>query len=474
MELTNNGLIILRTTFSTLIDKYKIKKFIIKEVVPKNAPTVIQKFPKELRLYKVCGSKNIRLARNLGIQLLGPSKGSTEIEYNFKKCRKFDKFDLGDNIAEHQNIVLKNIINRYACQEKCETYFCQMATGMGKTRLAIAVTGQVGATTLVIVPTKHIATQWEEEINYLVPNIKVCQYNNTKNQSSEDYDIIIAIINTARAKNYDFYSQFALTIIDEVHECTSNSNKEVLWLSGGCRFVLGLSATPEDAHNGLLPFIESHLGKAVYSRNIDGYDILAKKFNVNVEIVKYNGNIDYLTPVLNEGGTISFVNTLARIISDPQRTELLIEKISKLYKMGNNILIFAEHRKYLDSLYEKLITIYKKEEIDLEASVLKGGATKKLVEKCKTAKIILTTFCYSRRGIDYSHLTALVLATPRRSGIKQIIGRILRFRSDDKIPRYIVDIWDHATVLKAQLYERKKVYQSRQYKITYTSYDGEE
>ena len=459
MDLSNNGLIIERSKFSSLIEKHKMKKFIVKEIVPKNAPSVIQKFPKELRLYKIVGSRNIRLARNLGLQLL------ENVNISFKKCRKFNKYDLEENIAEHQKIVLKNIINKFACKGMCGTYFCQMATGMGKTRLAIGVIGQVGATTLVIVPTKHIATQWEEEIKYLVPYIKVCQYNNTKNQSSDDYDVTIIIINTARSKDYNFYSQYALTIIDEVHECTSSSNKEVLWLSGGCRFVLGLSATPEDAHNGFLPFIESHLGKAIYSRDIDGYDVLTKNFKVTVEIVKYDGNVDYLTPVLNEGGTISFVNTLSRIISDPDRTTLLLEKISKLYKMGCNILIFAEHRKYLDDLYEKLLEVYKKDEIDLEANVLKGGATKDVVEKCKTAKIILTTFCYSRRGIDYSHLTALVLATPRRSGIKQIIGRILRFRSDDKIPRYIVDICDNSTILKSQLYERLKIYRSRQYKI---------
>ena len=57
-----------------------------------------------------------------------------------------------------------------------------MSTGMGKTRLSIAVIGKVGGTTLVIVPTKHIAAQWEEEIEYLVPNIKVAQYCNKKNQ----------------------------------------------------------------------------------------------------------------------------------------------------------------------------------------------------------------------------------------------------------------------------------------------------
>jgi superfamily II DNA or RNA helicase len=467
MSLTNNGIIIIRDVFNDLIDKYKLKKFCIKEIIPKNVPTVIQRHPRILSLYCILPNKSVWLARGLISYI-------STLEINFKKCRKFDKYKLGTNIAEHQEIVLRSIITRFACKEKCGTYFCQMATGMGKTRLAIAVIGQVGATTLVIVPTKHIATQWIEECEYLIPQIKICQYTNIKNQSASDYDICVIIINTARSKDKEFYSQFALVIIDEVHECTSSVNKKIMWLSGCCRFVLGLSATPEDTKNGLLPFLEGHIGKVVYARDLDGYNILAKQFKVTVEIVKYSGNIDYLTPVLNEGGTVSFVNTLARIISDPQRTDLLIDKIQKLYDSGNNILVFAEHRKYLDSLYQKLINIYKKDEIDLEADakVLKGGATKDIVEHCRTAKIILTTFCYSRRGIDYSHLTALVLATPRRNGIKQIIGRILRFRSDDKIPRFIVDFFDCATVLKGQMYDRRKVYLSRGYTIKYSNYEG--
>ena len=460
MSISNNGLCISKDIFNSLIEKYKRRKFHIKEKLPKNTPSHIQKHPRVLKLFKNIDSDIVHIGRNVVPDL--------DVTYQFNKCRKFSKFDLGDNIGDHQKIVLSNIVGRFS-SNKGATYFCQMATGLGKTRLAIAVIGKVGATSLVIVPTKHIASQWIEEIEFLT-ELKVCLYTNPKNQSTEDYDIVIAIVNTARAKDKDFYSQFALTIIDEVHENISKINKKVMWLSSGCRFVLGLSATPEDTKNGLLPFIEGHIGKVVYSRDLPGYDILVKNFKVQVEICKYNGQEDYLCPVLNKGGTVSFVNTLAKIISDPKRIELVIEKIKELYDTGNNILVFAEHRKYLDNLYEKLMSIYKKEDIILEAKTLKGGATKEDIENCKKSRIILTTFCYSRRGIDYAHLNSLLMATPRKSGIRQIIGRILRFKSDDKIKRYIVDIWDSATITKAQLYERKKVYQSRQYDIIYSAY----
>lgn len=459
--LTNEGLYISRSQFDELRAKNKARTFSVKEVLPKNAPTVIQKHPRVLKLYRVINKDIIQIARSLDHLL-------DKIECKFEKCKKIDKFDLKEEIADHQKIVLKSIVTHYANPNKCGTYFCQMATGMGKSRLGIALIGKVAAATIVIVPTKHIANQWIEEANYLVPNLKICLYSNPKDQTTKDYDVLVVVINTARRKDKKFFSQFALCIIDEVHECVSKINKEVMWLSSSCRFVMGLSATPEDTSNQLLPWLEGHLGKVRHARDLPGYDVLTKNFKVSVEVVKYTGDVDYLTPVLNSGGTVSFVNTLARIISDPTRVDLIISKISTLYDKGNNILVFAEHRKYLDNLYDILKKKYNEDEIDLEANILRGGATREEVEKCKKSRIILTTFCYSRRGIDYSHLNSLVLATPRRSGIKQILGRVLRFRSDEKIPRFIIDIWDHATVLKGQLLERKKVYLSRNYPIKYT------
>ena len=62
-------------------------------------------------------------------------------------------------------------------------------------------------------------------------------------------------------------------------------------------------------------------------------------------------------------------------------------------------------------------------------------------------------------------MTALVLVTPRRNGMRQIIGRILRRGSDENIVRQIVDIVDVCTVLKGQFAERKKIYKERKYPL---------
>ena len=96
-------------------------------------------------------------------------------------------------------------------------------------------------------------------------------------------------------------------------------------------------------------------------------------------------------------------------------------------------------------------------------SVLRGGVTKEDFENTKKCKshIVLTTYGYSRRGISLPDMTALILVSPRRNGSTQIIGRILRRNSDEKIIRQIVDIVDVHTILKSQVNERLKTYREK-------------
>jgi superfamily II DNA or RNA helicase len=96
-------------------------------------------------------------------------------------------------------------------------------------------------------------------------------------------------------------------------------------------------------------------------------------------------------------------------------------------------------------------------------SILRGGITKEDFENTKKCKshIVLTTYGYSRRGISLPDMTALILVSPRRNGSTQIIGRILRRNSDEKIIRQIVDIVDVYTILKSQVNERLKTYREK-------------
>ena len=82
------------------------------------------------------------------------------------------------------------------------------------------------------------------------------------------------------------------------------------------------------------------------------------------------------------------------------------------------------------------------------------------------AHVVLTTYGFSRRGISLPDMTALVLASPRRHGNTQTLGRILRRGSDESILRVVVDIVDVCTGLRGQAAERRRAYAAKQYPVT--------
>ena len=98
---------------------------------------------------------------------------------------------------------------------------------------------------------------------------------------------------------------------------------------------------------------------------------------------------------------------------------------------------------------------------------LVGGASDKEISDSKKAQVIFTTFAYSSTGVDINKQTAILLLTTRKAKLTQILGRILRIKSDRKITRYICDIVDNYSFLKKHYYDfRKPKYVDMGFKIS--------
>lgn len=166
----------------------------------------------------------------------------------------------------------------------------------------------------------------------------------------------------------------------------------------------------------------------------------------------------------------------------------------------HGVLVFAEHREYLPALRDALAqglaarlgaaaaaeALYAPElgagrelapelggdpaaapERELAVSILRGGVAKTAVGDARRLRshVVLTTYGYSRRGVSLPEMTALVLATPRRNGSVQILGRILRRGSDESIVRVVVDVVDVRTGLKSQAAARRRAYAAKGYPV---------
>lgn len=377
-------------------------------------------------------------------------------------------------LYEYQEAATEFLTHHFASNNYA---YLQMDTGLGKSRVGCAVIAALAKVALVVVPTDAIATQWVEEFAEIFPNMRVDVYHNATGRSKkvppspQTHDVVIIIINTFRSKTPEFMKGFGTMVIDEAHEYHSAHSCKALWLSQSVQSVLGLSATPLERPDGLDRYITLHLGPVIYPRDIPGFDVNAVKFRGEVRTIEYSGHPDHCESAVTPAGTMSAIMTVGNILRDQSRLALIATEVSRLHAAGHGVFVFAEMRDALPAIKHHLELKLGEGTVlapELPISILRGGVRTSAVRDARDAgaHVVLTTYGFSRRGISLPDMTAIVLATPRRNGSRQILGRILRRGSDESIVRQIVDIVDIRTGLRSQYAARKKVYIEKNYPIT--------
>lgn len=395
--------------------------------------------------------------------------------------------------------------------------YLQMDTGLGKTRVGLAVIARRREPALIVVPTDAIAHQWVDECQELYPDMQVAVYHNPPKGSRRPppspltHDVILIIVNTFRGKTPDFMEGFGTVILDEAHEFHSVHNCRALWLSQ-TRAVLGLSATPAERPDGLDRYVPLHLGAVILPAAIPGFDARAVNFRGEVRVLEYAGHPDYCETTVTPAGTMSAILTIGAVVKDRARLRLVAAEVERLYRLHetagpaellrlglgprpaaaatrthpggevrrHGVFVFAEHREYLPALRAALLERLPPADVAApeldKVSILRGGVSRSAVGDARRARahIVLTTYGFSRRGISLPDMTCIVEATPRRNGMRQILGRILRRGSDESILRQVVDIVDTRTGLRGQAADRRKVYVDKQYPITRESVSWED
>jgi hypothetical protein len=344
------------------------------------------------------------------------------------------------------------------------------------------------------------------------------------------HDLVVVIINTFRDKTPEFVEGFHSIILDEAHELHSVHNSRALWLAQA-PLVLGLSATPLERPDGLDRYVTMHLGAPVPLTAVPGCAVAAVRFRGEVRLVEYAGPVGApeCETVVGAAGAMSAVMTIGRVLGDPARRRLVAAEVLRLLRAHTDwpadelaraglgprppeaatpalptggvrrhgVFIFAELREALPALRAELERVLGEPvlapELDgiglagvasgaapaaaaMPISILRGGVARDAVSTARALKshVVLTTYGFSRRGISLPDMTALVLASPRRHGSTQTLGRILRRGSDESILRVVVDIVDVATGLKGQAAERKRAYAGKGWPVARVQVSHEE
>lgn len=393
------------------------------------------------------------------------------------------------NMYVYQEVVIDYVMEGFA-KAISPTYYIELGTGLGKTRIGCAIAGRCKVPTLILCPAcKPIAEQWLETFQKLFPELVVGIYSNpTKNSKKvppnfATHDIIIIIVNTFREKTPEFLEGCGLIIVDEAHEFQSAMNVKALWLATHAPRVLGLSATPAERSDEMDRHVFMFLGNPIKCADLPGFGTDTSDFFGEVTVEKYYCDEPKFCKIESTA-----IGTLGNLILDPVRLTHVCNAVDRISNMDlgagkrHGIFVFAEHREYLSDIRDQLLERGHKvlvpeidgdDDGDVEPapgqaiSILKGNVKQARVTEAQDAgaHIILTTYGYSRRGVSMVQMTAIVLATPRRSGMIQIAGRVFRKGSDETICRQIHDIVDMRTNLKSQHYERIKAFKKINLKI---------
>lgn len=413
----------------------------------------------------------------------------------------------------------------YICERRLSTtqrqngtsqVYVHVGTGRGKTVMAMAVISRLRVPTIVIVPTRALQDDGYKSARRHVPKMRAIKYSNADDRKREKAglpritsatnDVVYCVINTAREKPPEFFAGYGLIIFDEGHEYQSRSSFRMMW-TAQVPCVMALSASPDERADGMDALLYPFWGKPLKLGDVVPPDLIEDiNFEGRVREVRYTGHPDYATNVYNEfNGTVSPMLTIGKVISDPHRFEMVAAEVKRLLELHatlspdeleawglgpcpltgkirkHSVFVFAELREYLPALRKilehrlqsmrggetladlNLAVVDPEGESSNEsgAVVLRGGVTDEERLRATQVRLVLTTYGFSRRGISLAQMTAAVFASPRKTQMNQILGRICRLTPDlslRTIRRVVVDVVDKEIALSLQARERRKAY----------------
>ncbi len=465
----------------------------------------ITKLPRVTKLYKVIkatGFKIIELPRFMMHDLLSKKEPSarrpiTEIEIQLPEATRIDNMEYIGQSNPNQLIVVDHIVNNVFNQNVAGVTL-KLLAGLGKSYVAKDIIGRMKLKTLIVVPNTYLLDQWVNALRQYFPNNTI---GTLYGKAKQDGDIIVGIINTmAELESFEvkekkplpnigktikyvkishtiyinnLLKDIGLTIMDESQMYCSKEFRKVFKRIHS-RYTLGLSATPDIREDKLDIIHQSWLGPILDAHTLPGFNRAQDSFESTAKLIEYHASNDHCKFNIREDGMIDYASIVESIVTDPHRNNLIIEQLIQLMQAGLYTFVFSDRRSHLEHLYDKLEERCNAEgtavSIELpEASrkvILYGGSSEETINEAKQiGTVIFTTYAYSSTGVSIVKMNALLLTTPRRSNMKQIINRVFRLGSDQTIHRTIIDICDAKLPIKGQQRERIKAYQERGCKI---------
>ena len=312
-----------------------------------------------------------------------------------------------------------------------------MPTGSGKTLTAIEFLKTViFKKTLVVVHTRDLLQQWEEEL------VDLNSDGSGKIVQVKTYQSLNSKKNKVDLKEYD------VVIWDECHHVSANVLFK-LAIKCSNAVLVGLSATPYRAYKPETMKINAALGEIVYSISIRELIDQGYLCDAEVRVIK---DIDY--PHIEYWD--EYPDVVQKCIVENQSRNDAICSTALEESYNGTVLILVEKIEHGETLYK----ILKEKE---DKIIFVHGSSKEREQiftdvKAGKYNIVIATKIYGE-GVNITRLKTLILAGGGKSSVAiiQKIGRLLRlFLGKDKA--IIYDFADDVKYLKKHFQKRYDIY----------------
>ena len=349
------------------------------------------------------------------------------------------------------------------------------------TVMALKIVSLLKKKTLILVHKEFLMNQWIERIDEFLPGARVGKIQ-ASTCDIDNKDIVIGMIQTMYNKVFpqEVYSQFGLTIIDEVHRIGSEEFSKTL-LKTITPYMLGISATVE-RKDKLTKLLYMFIGPKIHSM------LRKQEDTVNVRGIEFVTNDEEFNEVERDWkGQPKYSTMISKICEFGPRRDFIVKVVRDLIRESpeSQIMVLAHNRSLLTYLYDVLnagalpparppVTEAgglrgASDEVATPAKLVAapvagfyvGGMKQKDLQETESKQIVLATYAMAAEALDIKTLSTLVMATPK-TDITQSVGRILRMKHDNPI---IVDIIDTHDTFQNQWKLRKRFYKKANYKI---------
>ena len=345
------------------------------------------------------------------------------------------------------------------------------------TVLSIKIISEIRKKTLILVHKEFLMNQWIERIQEFMPAARVGKIQG-KVCDTKDKDIVIGMIQSIYDKDYpaNTFSQFGMTIVDEVHRIGSEQFSKTL-LKTVTPYMLGISATV-DRKDKLTKVLYMFIGEKIYSNILRGDDV------VSVRAIEYKTlDTQFNETEYDFRGTPQYSKMIVKLCEFGPRSDFIVRVIADLLAEHpeNQIMILGHNRSLLtylhDAIQHRKLLVNDEDSNNFSENGIAtvgyylGGMKPAALQATEKKNIVIATYAMAAEALDIKTLATLVMVTPK-TDIIQSVGRILRTKHENSI---IVDIVDGHDLFQNQWRQRMRYYKKCNYrihKIDSTQYKG--